>query len=175
MNKKLKELQKAQAELVGAELDKINVASGDVKDILAALKELAEFMPLLNTVQTIFENIYGEKLRKLVWQNYIIQGKTGYRGIGKRDRKYIEDFGYKKFTILYDEPYIEDSFERHEEVNLISILEGILKWNSDLTAMITVLTNRSSTDEIKITVEQQFRDLAGWCVKNRARGFIFDW
>lgn len=180
MNKKLKELQKAQAELVGAELDKIDVANGDVKDILAALKELAEFMPPLNTVQTIFENIYGEKLRKLVWLNHIIKGKTGYKSTGldkkyREYREYIESLGYEEFSVFYDETWIENFFERYEEVNLISILECILERNSDLTTMITVLTNRSSTDEIKITIEQQFRDLAGWCVKNRARGFIFDW
>lgn len=177
MNNKLQELQKAQTALVGAELEKIDVANGDVNDILAALQELAEFMPPKRNIQTIFQNIYGEKLRELVWQNHIIKGKTGYKstGLGKKYREYIKSLGYEEFSIFHDEPYIEDSFERHEEVNLIFILEGILEQNSDLTAMITVLTNRSSTDEIKITVEQQFRDLAGWCVKNRARGFIFDW
>jgi hypothetical protein len=51
----------------------------------------------------------------------------------------------------------------------------MLEQHPDLTEVVTVLTNRSSTDEIKITVERQFRDLAGWCVKNSARGFIFDW
>lgn len=175
MMNKLKEIQAAQKALIIAELDNIDTINGNVKNILATLKELEEFMPPKKDIQTIFEDIYGERLRELVWQNYIIQGKTGYRGIGKRDRKYIEDFGYKKFTILYDEPYIEDSFERHEEVNLISILERMLEQHPDLTEVVTVLTNRSSTDEIKITVERQFRDLAGWCVKNSARGFIFDW
>lgn len=177
MMNKLKEIQAAQKALIIAELDNIDTINGNVKNILATLKELEEFMPPKKDIQTIFEDIYGERLRELVWQNYIIQGKTGYKGTGlsKKAREYTKRLGYEKFRILYDEPYIEDAFERHEEVNLISILERMLEQHPDLTEVVTVLTNRSSTDEIKITVERQFRDLAGWCVKNSARGFIFDW
>lgn len=166
------ERQKAQAELLDKEIEAISVSMNQKteEEILAALREIDDLLLELPWVQNIYEDKYGEELKRRVCDECVVLGNDEYKD--KEMVAYYLEKGYDKYSMFYDEPYLDDR-GRGSFVNLLNQAKCILE--DDECGDITVLTNRTNRMKIKIPARQAARDLLEWCVRNKVKGFYYDW
>lgn len=75
-------------------------------------------------------------------------------------------------------PCIDDwlrlfDYQRHEIVNLAKILEHMDERKGD--SLITIYTNRTTTDKFQISKYEFIDTIYDWCIKNKCIGFEIDW
>lgn len=164
------ERQKAQAELLEKELAAISATMNQKseEEILAALQGIDDLLLELPWVQHIYEKKYGEELKQRVWGDQIL--KKGHKD--EEMAAYYLEKGYDKYSMFYDEPYLDDR-NRESFVDILNQAEYTLEDDDD--GDITVLTNRTNGMKITIPARQATRDLLEWCVENKAKGFYYDW
>jgi len=75
-----------------------------------------------------------------------------------------------------DWPHIENDYrERNEIISLPDELMSTSENIEDSSTEITILKDRGTGVEIKISYEQLESDVYDWCMKNKKIGYHFDW
>lgn len=66
--------------------------------------------------------------------------------------------------------------QRHETVNLAEILESMYEDDEDdNNGLITIYTNRRTSDTLKISKYEFVDTIYDWCIKNKCIAFEIDW
>lgn len=65
--------------------------------------------------------------------------------------------------------------QRHETVNLAEILEYMDEDDDDNDELITIYTNRRTSDTLKISKYEFVDTIYDWCIKNKCIAFEIDW
>lgn len=106
--------------------------------------------------------------KTLSWiQDIFVDHKPEYFKIVKSNPAYNGAFGP-----MIDDYFQHREYSRHEVVNLAEMLEYMDEEEDDL---ITIFTNRHTSDKYQISKYEFIDTIYDWCIKNKAIAFEIDW
>ncbi len=156
--KNLEELRLHRNQVLDDILNTIDV-NGDIEKNIEILLEIDEFLDFDPNVRYPIVEKYEEQLKQKVRGN-----NPNVTLIICDDERNFQHLRKGMYCNLIHEIY-------HYYLSISMYKEE----NPEDETYSTIITNRSTTDRLYIDSWQTLRDMIEWVVKNKKKGFIFDW
>jgi len=144
-------------------------------DAIAAAKS-----DLLDTIINVSDLAKHEKL-KLIQENDLFTVRPWVQHpFAKYEDQFKQQIGEQSFYI-FDEP-MHEYVGRHQIVDIASVIEGYIEEveyakeeDEDFSEMVSILSERKSNQEFKVSLTELIDHLYEWVIENKCVEYKFDW
>jgi hypothetical protein len=157
IKEKLKEIEDLK---VIAKNDIINDENTSKLEKLTLLRD-NDMLGVCNSIAEIFPDWEDESIH-LEMQAAIDDGKDP-------EKDYI--------CTITDDMFCNDNYDRHQTVDLVSIIENISWDNEDLDkdTMVVIRNRGKYKTNLKKTINEVIDVMYDWCIETNQYGFVMDW